>query len=271
MKEAAKAEEMQKTFKDTPKKRCATAAGLDKPCKQTQRNDATQPDSNTPEKLRNRNAAAVDAASNYVGKLDGRAQALMHRKKHIKKAREEHFDVNAKAVDVIEEDINKAREDVKKVNQKVMDIIEQKKVFMYTQAQGVIAIANAVTDSNCSLNLRHMMDEIGHDPQTMFENKKCKLRLLVQRNQKIWQVVDAQSCSLVQCTVPVWYHSQMPLLCTEILLWLGCAGYSKEALQRAKTIIRGYEQTHVERRENAHIAVHGLGMPTCVGVGAGRG
>ena len=141
--------------------------------------------------------------------------------------------------DVIEEDIKKAREDVKKINEKVVHIIEQKKMFMYTQVQGVLAIADAVYgDRRCSFNFGHMLDEIGHDPDLMFQDKKCTLRLLVQRNTKIWQVVDSKNRSLAQCTIPVWHHSHTPLVCTEILLWLGCAGYGKEALREAKEIMR---------------------------------
>ena len=137
--------------------------------------------------------------------------------------------------------IKKSREDVKIVNERLARITEEKKVFMHSQAQGVIVIAEAVTGCDSTANFGTMLDNIGNDSSIMFNDAKCKLRLLVQRNNKIWQVVDSDSHSLVQWTIPITSKDQKPLLASEILLWLACAGYSKDALQEAKKIIMGWE------------------------------
>ena len=78
-----------------------------------------------------------------------------------------------------------------------------------------------------------------HQPQILYQDVKCKLRLLSQRDNKISQVVDPQnSATDASCNSPA------PLLISEVLLWLGCAGYSKEALQLAKRTMMGWRALH---------------------------
>ena len=101
----------------------------------------------------------------------------------------------------------------------------------------MLTIAETVTNSDASSNFVPLLGEIGDDPSIMFQDRKCKLRLLVQREMKIWQVADTNSSSLVQCTIHMGDHAAWPALCSEVLLWLACAGYDKEALQKAKRII----------------------------------
>ena len=138
----------------------------------------------------------------------------------------------------IRERIKEEREHVKKINEKLLRVIEQEQIYMYSQAQGVLKIAEAVIGRDCSQDFSPLLQEIGGgEEHTMFSDAKCKMRLLSQRNTKIWQVVDAEGHSQVQCAVPVFCNEDKPLLMSEILLWLACAGYGKEALQRAKRIV----------------------------------
>ena len=127
---------------------------------------------------------------------------------------------------------------MKKINEKLLRVIEQEQIYMYSQAQGVLKIAEAVIGRDCSQDFSPLLQEIGGgEEHTMFSDAKCKMRLLSQRNTKIWQVVDAEGHSQVQCAVPVFCNEDKPLLMSEIMLWLACAGYGKEALQRAKRIV----------------------------------
>ena len=138
----------------------------------------------------------------------------------------------------IRKSIKEEREHVKKTNEKLLRVIEQEQIFMYSQAQGVVKIAEAVTGRDCSQDFTPLLQEIGGgEEDAMFSDAKCKMRLLSQRNTKIWQVVDAEGHSQVQCTVPAFCHDPKPLLISEIMLWLACAGYAKEAHQRAKRIV----------------------------------
>ena len=126
--------------------------------------------------------------------------------------------------------------EVKKMNLRLSGIIEQKQIFMYTQAQGVINIAETITGVDASSNIGPMLEELGGDPHIEFQDVKCKLRLLSQRGDKIWQVVGPQKRALVQCNS----NTPAPQLVSEVLLWLGCAGYGKESLQQARRIMQGW-------------------------------
>ena len=83
------------------------------------------------------------------------------------------------------------------MNQRFPGIIEQRKIFMYTQPQGVIIIAETVTGVDPSSNIGPMLEAIGGDPHIPFQDLKCKLRLFWQRNGNIWQVVGPQGHALV--------------------------------------------------------------------------
>ena len=122
------------------------------------------------------------------------------------------------------------------MNARLAGVIEQKEIYMHTQSPGVIIIAETlIGDANPSLGL--LLDALGGESHTLFEARPCKLRLLWQRGIKIWQVVDGAGHSLVQCTTS---NSPAPALVSEVLLWLGCAGYGKESLQHARKILAGW-------------------------------
>ena len=129
------------------------------------------------------------------------------------------------------------RAEIKKMNLRLSGIIQQKEIYMYTQAQGVILIAETVTGADPSSNIGPMLEALGGDPHAQFQDTKCKLRLLWQRGGKIWQVVDQEGKALVRCTIS---NSLAPQLVSEVLLWLGTAGYSKASLQQARHIMSGW-------------------------------
>ena len=123
------------------------------------------------------------------------------------------------------------------MNLRLPGIIEQKQIFMYTQPQGVIIIAETVTGVDPSSNIGPMLEAIGGEPHIPFQDLKCKLRFRCERNGNIWQVVDPQGHALVQCTFS---NSPAPQLVSEVLWWIGCAGYGKESLRQARHIMQGW-------------------------------
>ena len=121
------------------------------------------------------------------------------------------------------------------MNVRLEGIIEQNQIFMYTQAQGVIKIAETLI-GEADPSLGHLLEELGGEPHAQFEARPCKLRLLAQRKGKILQIVDPKKRALCQCN----QNLKAQQLVGEVLLWLACGGYNKASLQQAKVIMQAW-------------------------------